>query len=115
MKAISVKQPWAWAFFEQGKDIENRTWRTKFRGPVLIHASKKYDKNAPKQLIEAWKKDLSDQAMCGGIIGSVEIYDCVDKSDSKWFSGPYGFKVRNPNFMRFIPMKGKLSFFEVKL
>ena len=38
--ALSVRQPWAWAIIHAGKDIENRSWATKFRGRVLIHASK---------------------------------------------------------------------------
>lgn len=40
MKALSVKQPWAWAIIHAGKDIEKRTWRTDYRGPLLIHAGK---------------------------------------------------------------------------
>lgn len=38
MKAISIHQPWAWLIVEGYKDIENRTWLTAYRGPVLIHA-----------------------------------------------------------------------------
>ncbi|MCC7374294.1 MAG: hypothetical protein IT581_06545 [Verrucomicrobiales bacterium] len=38
--AISVRQPSAWMIIHAGKDIENRTWRTKFRGRVLVHAAK---------------------------------------------------------------------------
>lgn len=42
-KAISVKQPWAWAIFH-GKSFENRTWHSgSFRGPLLIHASQARD------------------------------------------------------------------------
>ncbi|WP_245839042.1 ASCH domain-containing protein [Yersinia kristensenii] len=39
MKALSIRQPWAWLIVNGYKDIENRTWNTKCRGPVLIHAS----------------------------------------------------------------------------
>lgn len=115
MKALSVQQPWAWAMFEKGKDVENRTWKTNHRGRTFIHAAKKYDKNAPQWLIDAWKADLSDQAKCGGIIGSVEIHDCVDEPTSMWFSGPYGFLLRNPCFMKFLPCKGQLGFFNVDM
>ena len=38
MPALSIRQPWAWAILHAGKDIENRSWRTAFRGEVLIHA-----------------------------------------------------------------------------
>lgn len=40
MKALSIRQPWAWMILHAGKDIENREWPTRFRGRVLIHASK---------------------------------------------------------------------------
>ncbi len=44
IKALSIKQPWAWAIVNGYKTIENRTWKTKFRGAFLIHASKQFDK-----------------------------------------------------------------------
>ena len=37
---LSIRQPWAWLILNAGKDIENREWPTRFRGRVLIHASK---------------------------------------------------------------------------
>lgn len=41
MKTITVKQPWASLIVEGIKDIENRTWKTNFRGRVLVHAAAK--------------------------------------------------------------------------
>jgi hypothetical protein len=40
MKALSIRQPWAWLILHAGKDIENRDWPTRFRGRFLIHAAK---------------------------------------------------------------------------
>jgi hypothetical protein len=40
MKALSLRQPWAWAIVHAGKRIENRTWNTSLRGDFLIHAAK---------------------------------------------------------------------------
>jgi ASCH domain len=39
MKALSIQQPWAWAIIYAGKNIENRTWNTHFRGTFAVHAS----------------------------------------------------------------------------
>ena len=39
--ALSVRQPWAWALLFGGKDVENRTWSTRHRGRIWIHASKR--------------------------------------------------------------------------
>src|SRR5207302_502261 len=38
MKALTVRQPWAWAIVQGKKDVENRSWRTDHRGMVAIHA-----------------------------------------------------------------------------
>jgi hypothetical protein len=40
MKALSVIMPWPWLILYGGKDIENRSWETRYRGRILIHASK---------------------------------------------------------------------------
>lgn len=40
MKALTVCQPWAWAIVHGPKRVENRTWGTPYRGPLLIHAGK---------------------------------------------------------------------------
>jgi len=42
MRALSIRQPWAWAILH-GKDVENRTWVTRVTGEFLIHASKTFD------------------------------------------------------------------------
>lgn len=34
--ALAVRQPWAWRIIRAGKDVENRNWRTRFRGGVEI-------------------------------------------------------------------------------
>jgi hypothetical protein len=38
VKALTMRQPWAWATIYGGKDVENRRRRTAYRGPLLIHA-----------------------------------------------------------------------------
>lgn len=112
MKALSIKQPWAWLILNGGKNIENRTWNTKFRGRFLIHASKQEDKWAMKhfQLIGLINPD---DMIHGAIIGSVELVDVVKSSDSNWFHGPYGFILKDPKpeVIRFT--KGRLGFYEV--
>jgi hypothetical protein len=49
----------------------------------------------------------------GGIIGSVEIYDCVTTSCSEWFIGSYGFLLRKPRPLPFTPWRGQPGFFDV--
>ena len=37
VKALSIRQPWAWYILYAGKDVENRGTRWNYRGPVLLH------------------------------------------------------------------------------
>lgn len=115
MKILSIRQPWAWAILNCGKDIENRSWPTKIRGEIFVHASKIYDVDGEDYLesMGFHVPDVPGSAMIplGGICGSVEIVDCVTESDSHWFYGPYGFVLRNPKRLPFFPCKGQLGFF----
>jgi hypothetical protein len=117
--AISVRQPWAWLILHAGKDIENRTWLTRFRGRVAIHASKgmtfaEYDDAC--QFADGIRPDLVfptfNMLQRGGIIGEVNIVDCVTASESPWFAGEYGFVLRDAKELPFLPCKGSLGFFK---
>lgn len=103
MVALSIRQPWAHRIMFEGKDIENRSWLTRFRGPVLIHAGKAVDADD--------RESVTPDMQRGGIVGMVEIDDCVTDSDSEWFFGRYGFVLRNPVPLQFVPCKGALGFF----
>lgn len=120
MKVLSIRQPWAWLILNAGKDVENRDWSTKLRGRILIHASKgmsradyesAYDTAmiADPRIIVPEFESLTR----GGIVGSVEIVDCVTDSDSPWFFGEFGFVLRDPQPLPFVPMNGRLGFFDV--
>lgn len=132
--ALSIMQPWAWLIVNGHKDIENRDWPTKFRGPVAIHAGKKLDREAHREMYEGRhpvtggpRPEFNPRIQpepggmwCGGIVGVAEIVDCVDRSDSEWFVGGkrsdgtcgYGFVIRNARPVEFIPVRGALSFFD---
>lgn len=126
MKILSIRQPWAWAIIHGGKDVENRTWKTNFRGRFLIHAPIVFDKDGElwltnnRERLGKYSNWLSLQPFIhsailrGGIIGSVELIDCVTAHDSPWFAGPYGFVLKNPQWLPFQPCKGWLGFFETK-
>lgn len=120
MIALSIRQPWASLIVKAGKDIENRCWPTKFRGRVLVHAGKGCTRAEWEDAIE-FAEDILDKRITtglkeidrGGIIGSVEIVDCVTASASPWFVGEFGFVLRNPELLPFVPWKGQLGFFDV--
>jgi hypothetical protein len=129
MKALSIRQPWASLILHGGKDIENRTWTTRQRGTILIHASKAMTRaeyegaitfSAPMLYAmhdiddaEFEKKFGFDAQQRGGIVGMADIVDCVPSSASPWYMGAIGFVLANPRPLPFTPYKGALGFFEV--
>jgi len=92
MKALSIKQPWASLIAHGIKDIENKTWKTNFRGRVYIHASAGkvkfdnwYDSPLPNnQLLSLPDNWNACEFLYGAIIGEVDIVDCVINHDSLW-------------------------------
>jgi len=123
MKALSIRQPWAWLIMHGGKDIENRTWHTKFRGRFLVHAAQGMTVRewvaasdfCIAQGIHDTPFDMPsfEDLQRGGIIGSVELVDSVDTSESPWYMGQKVFVLRDPKPLPFTPHKGRLGFFDV--
>jgi hypothetical protein len=126
MKALSIRQPWAWAIIHAGKDIENRSWPTRFRGRFLVHASGSMSRKEYEDclnvlhrisLIGPFPAGLALPAFGelerGGIIGSVDLVDCFEDHWSPWFCGdPYAFVLANPEPLPFRPVRGSLGFFD---
>lgn len=98
---ISVRQPFAHQIIYRGKDIENRTWRTNYRGRLYIHASMK-----------PFGTKIEPAMMFGGLIGYVELVDVVTHSKSLWFEGPFGWVLRDPQSIEFVPMRGQQNLFK---
>lgn len=46
MKVLTLKQPWATLVAEGIKKYEFRTWKTNYRGKVLIHAGAGVEKKS---------------------------------------------------------------------
>ena len=117
MKAISIRQPWAWLIVQGYKDVENRTWATKHRGPILIHAGKTLDPyfDEIRQDVLAQGVEFPDAKHIerGDIVGQVNIVDCVTESSSEWFDGPYGFVLEDAQPLPFQPCKGRLGIFDL--
>ncbi len=122
MKAISIRQPWAWLIVEGGKDIENRQWLTRFRGNILIHAAKgctKQEYADALDFVRGFNPELAsripnlDRLHKGGIVGMTAITDCVSSSKSKWFAGEFGFVLAKSYPLPFRAMRGMLGIFNV--
>ncbi len=131
MKALSIRQPWAWLVCAGIKDVENRTWPTPVRGRVQVHASlskASLDKFTLAAILRiASNKEAAplmgewDRLTRGAIIGEVDIIGCRrrvgtlgDGDVSKWHEvGQYGFYFENAVMYETpLPCKGRLGFFE---
>jgi hypothetical protein len=128
MKALSIRQPWAWLIIHGGKNVENRTWPTKFRGRFMVHASKGMTRSeyySACAFVASFNPRLSNliplpcDLQFGGYIGSVEVFNCVSGNPgdarSDWLQGPFGFFLREPRSHPFSPGNGRLGFFDVAL
>jgi hypothetical protein len=108
---LSVRQPYAWAIVAGIKDVENRSWATKIRGRIFIHAGKnneRVDDGLDDLRRKGVRKLPKEQDMTfGAIIGSVEIVDCVEKHSSKWYlRGKMGLLLAKPRKLKnHIPLK----------
>jgi hypothetical protein len=127
MKALSIKQPWADLIVSGHKDIENRTWRTNFRGRVYVHASQKYDHRHRDMsslfTFPQWDSLTTElqYELCSlswqksAIIGEVDIIDCVQNHPSIWAeTAVWNWILSNP--VKYdaptLNVKGGLSFWQ---
>jgi len=115
-RALSLRQPWAWLVVNGLKDVENRSWRTNHRGPLLIHASRTIEKQAVDNMRPYCQAklgiNLDEQLLTGGIIGVVEVTDCLRKHLSTWYvAGNWAWVLKNPRRLPFRECKAVVGFF----
>lgn len=112
-RALSIRQPWATMIALGYKPVENRTWATKYRGDLLIHASLQYDKAGHAWIASNMPHIPIDKLEFprGGIIASARVVDCVTAHDSPWFFGPVGILLADPHPLPFLAVKGRLGIF----
>lgn len=72
MKVLTIREPWATLIIEGYKKYEFRSWKTNYRGKILIHAGLSLEKNNSKKF-ENYNLEYSK----GEIIGEAELVDCI--------------------------------------
>lgn len=104
-KAISIKGEWAILLWKGKKTIETRTWKTNYRGPILLCASK-----LPKT-------QLSGQAFA-----YAELVDCrpmtpedEEKACCLIYPRAYSWVLENITAILPFPVKGQLGLFNTEL
>lgn len=130
LKALSLKQPFAWLIANGYLLVDDRSWGTQYRGPILIHAS--------KGLYEAYYHYIKthtdipipdkDKLEYGGVVGMAKLIFCgkpnqlpaaMNREYSAHFShvpqGYYGFLFADATPLPLMPGPGKLGIFEIDI
>jgi len=136
--ALSLRQPWLWAVLELDKDVENRRWNTRYRGPVWLHAALGCTKaeivSALAWMTESRLMNPSDERWPGlehvergGVCGVADIYDVVLPTHREplgaidrgaparpWhMREQYGLLLRNVRRVELVPCRGALGMFRL--
>lgn len=124
MKALTIHPVWAWAIMAGHKRVENRTWGTKHRGRLAIHASansaaaRKSDAIA-RQTLAAVGVEVPEEVTAGALLGTVELVDIVEAGDDRvsgdhLATGPLCWMLEDPRpLSEPVPMKGQQSIWPV--
>ena len=99
MKALTVRQPWAWAIARGHKPIENRGWSTPHRGPLAIHSALRPDDEGEDALrfvrdtvraaggqLPARLADDAPYCIGGLVLAVVDLTDICTRSQHQHFA-----------------------------
>jgi len=119
MKALTIWQPWAWCIIHGGKDVENRRWPAKHRGPLAIHAAAKRDtdyyNDQRRWIKETMGVDVPpiEDVGFGVVVGVVDVTGMTRRRTSPWFEGPWGWQLARPYAVIERAVTGKQSLWTV--
>jgi len=129
MKAISLWQPWASAIALGHKRIETRGWSTRYRGPLAIHAAKRWatEERDMARMFETryGMEGLSDPPR-GCVVAVADLVSVrptdhlmetigdAEKMLGNYGPGRFGFMLENVRQLDDpLPYRGMQGFFEV--
>lgn len=130
LKALSVRQPWAWLIVNDYKSVENRSRYIEYYGELLIHASQTMTRadyeacvlflRADERLRHLIEKLPKYEALeRGGFVGIATVFAIArglsHEGINPWYTGKVGYFLDDAKVLPFKPYKGRLGFFEVQL
>lgn len=102
MRALTIRQPFAWAIAAGHKAVENRSWSTSYRGPLAIHAGLRQDVEAMQDhrvmaathgwVVEHWPREDRPWHTVGAIVAVAEL---VDVHPATGCCKPWGVGIYN--------------------
>ena len=119
--ALTIYQPWAWAIMEGPKRFENRSWYSRHRGPLLIHAGKSRKSLGAIQFLRDAGHQCPDESdlVFGAILGVVGQVGCVRPSAAIcegdiFAEGPWCHVYRHPRKLSEpVQYRGQQGYFQV--
>jgi hypothetical protein len=114
MKALSVHQPWPELIACGAKTIENRDWRTPYRGPLVIHASKNTINLDNDPRIKAyWKFEAGHFGVIYCLVELADVVPLEEVADRPYAEGPYCWILANPRPIERVAYRGMPGIFNV--
>ena len=124
MKALSFRQPWAELVLQGRKTMDLRTYNTRYRGRLAIHASKSVERD------DCLHYGLDPAELeRGGLVGTVELVDVVLLDEAtydehrdehlagrRYREGLYGWILARPERLpQMVPARGRTNLFNVEV
>ncbi len=112
MRAVSIRQPWAWLYVNGHISVANMDWDTFYRGDFLIRSGLKLVQRDYRKLAEQLQAQLhievppfDDLARVprGGVVGMARLVDVVTEHPSPLFTGPFGWVLEHAAPLPFAP------------
>lgn len=121
VKTLTIRQPWAWLIVNGLKDVENRSWSTRYRGPLVIQSAARIGNRSEffalcRDIERETGKRLPADFTLGSTEGIVTLSDIITNSRSIWaYDGDYHWILTNPIRLPNISISGKLGLWDLSL
>ena len=116
MKVLTVRQPWAWLIVNSEKSVENRSWRTHYRGPLLIQASARPDPQIAAIRADVRARfgiEIPENLSLGGIVGMTTLTNCTQADSGPWHEpGNFAWILADRRALPFASCTGRLGLFD---
>jgi hypothetical protein len=121
MKALSIRHPWVDLILAGGKTVEIRTWATRYRGPMLLHASSAFG-ISEREACARLRIPPPDPSTMGAVVGLAELVECrpVLRQDWKKAALPplegrlWAWVLADPRPLGPIPCAGNRTLFDIE-
>ncbi len=134
MKCLSIRQPWAALVLAGLKEYETRRWKTRYRGPLAVHASTRLDDAMVAYCCQPWLKALLKQAGYssllnlprGKVLGTVDLLEIIplpaelhlserERRLGDFRAGRFAWRLARPTLLtRPIRVRGKQGVFDLE-